>query len=429
MQDQKRVDRTTGPLVSRIKDLNIPEVHREILANGTEYVEVNMGTQNLVQVEVLYKGGRIAEGKKGVSRAASRLLKEGTRSFTSSQLAEGVDFYGANMTSGASLDYAYAKAFTLNKYFGKVLPMLSDILTNPIFPQNELDKYIANSIQKLKVERAKSELVAYRTITECLYGEDHPYGYNSTEQMYQELKQADLFEFFDANFGSDNRIIIVSGRISPDIRERIKHEFGTVYKEAFIPTYAEPNVPVERISKQLKAEDNLQSAIKIGCRLFKRDHPNFADMFILNTILGGYFGSRLMSSLREDKGYTYNIYSSIDMMIHDGYFNISTEVGNEYLEQTLEGIYLEMEKLKTIRIDSFELEMVRNYLSGNFLNMIDGPFKVAGMSKVITLNDLDFDFYRNLMRRIHTISAEDIFEMANTYFKKENMVEIIVGNP
>lgn len=429
MQDQKLVDRTIGPFVNRITDLNIPKVHREILANGTEYVEVNMGTQKLVQVEILYRGGRLAERKKGVSRATSRLLKEGTQSFSSSKLAETVDFYGANMTSGASLDYSYAKVFTLNKYFEKVIPMLSDILTNPTFSQNELDKYIANSIQKLKVERAKSELVAYRTITECLYGVDHPYGYNSTEQMYRDLNRDDLFEFFDSNFGSDNRIIIVSGSISSEIRERIKREFGMNFKESFVPKYEEPGDSVSRLTKRLKAEDNLQSAVKIGCRLFKRNHPNFADMFILNTILGGYFGSRLMSSLREDKGYTYNVYSSIDMMIHDGYFNVSTEVGNEYLEQTLEGIYLEMDKLKSTRVDQEELEMVRNYLSGNFLNMIDGPFKVAGMSKVITLNELDFEFYRNLMRRIHTISADDLYQIANTYFKKENMIEIIVGNP
>ena len=152
-------------------------------------------------------------------------------------------------------------------------------------------------------------------------------------------------------------------------------------------------------------------------------------MFILNTILGGFFGSRLMTSLREEKGYTYNIYSSIDMMIYDGYFNISTEVGNEYLEKTLEGIYHEMELLATKRVSKTELDMVRNYLSGNFLNMIDGPFKVAGMTKVIALNGLTFDFYRNLMQRIHTITPDDLLTIAKKYFVKEKMTEIIVGNP
>jgi len=428
-QDMTRVDRKRGPVINKITKLHIPPVNREILPNGTELIEVNMGTQNLVQLELLYKGGRIPEQKKGVSRATSRLIKEGTKEYSSSQLAESVDFYGANLSTGASLDYSYAKIFTLNKYFNKILPVLKEVIERPTFPELELKKYKANSIQKLQVEKAKSELVAYKTITECLYGADHPYGYNSNEEIYHDLNRDDLIDYYSSNYGSDNRTIILSGKITEDIKDQVREAFGMKYHKTIPISYPEPSFTPTRLIKRIKAEDDLQCAIKIGCKLFKRNHPDFADMFILNTILGGYFGSRLMSSLREDKGYTYNVYSSVDMMIYDGYFNVSTEVGNEYLEQTLEGIYYEMELLATKKVGSEELNMVRNYLSGNFLNMIDGPFKVAGMSKVIALNDLDFDFYRNLMNRIHTVTAEDLLSLAKKYFVRENMVEIIVGNP
>ena len=428
-QDITRVDRKRGPAISKITKLNIPPVSRELLSNGTELIEVNMGTQNLVQLEVLYRGGRISETKKGTARATARLIKEGTKTYSSSAIAEEVDFYGANISSGASLDYSYIKVFTLNKYFDKVLPILRDILNSPTFPESELEKFKANSIQKLRVEKTKSELTAYKIITECLYGEDHPYGYNSTEESYLQLRRQDLLNYYMPCYGTDNRIVILSGRITDDIRHAVRDMFGESPKHHVPIIYQEPQSLTRGISKKIKAEDDIQSAIKIGCRLFKRDHKDFADMFVLNTILGGYFGSRLMSSLREDKGYTYNIYSSVDMMIYDGYFNVSTEVGNEYLNQTLEGIYHEIEKLATKKVGSEELEMVRNYLSGNFLNMIDGPFKVAGMAKVVALNGLGFDFYSNLMHRIHTITPDDIFRVAKKYFVKENMVEIIVGNP
>ncbi len=424
-----RVDRKRGPAINKITKLDIPPVHREILPNGTELIEVNMGTQNLVQLEVLYKGGRIPENKKGIARATARLIKEGTKNYSSSQLAEGVDFFGANITSGASLDYSYVKIFSLNKYFYKILPMLTEVLDRPTFPVEELEKYKANSIQKLQVEKAKSELVAYKTITECLFGTDHPYGYNSTEEIYTNLEREYLTEYYNSCIGTDNRIVILSGKITEGIRNEVKNIFGEKSRQALHFDYPEPTVTPGRISKIIKAEDNIQSAIKIGCRLFKRDHVDFADVFILNTILGGYFGSRLMSSLRENKGYTYNIYSGIDMMIHDGYFNISTEIGNEYLKKTLEAIYYEMELLTSKKVEKDELDMVRNYLSGNFLNMVDGPFKVASMAKVIALNGLDFDFYSNLMRRIHTITPDELLNLAKKYFVKENMVEIIVGNP
>ena len=424
-----RVDRKKGPAINKITKLQIPPVNREILSNGTELIEVNMGTQNLVQMEVLYKGGRICEQKKGVSRATAQLIKEGTEHFSSSELAEAVDFYGANISTGASLDYSYAKIFTLSKYFDKILPMLSEVLDRPTFPLQELEKYKANSIQKLQVEKAKSELVAYKEITECLYGKDHVYGYNSTDETYNNITREDLLNYYQNCYGTDNRIIILSGKITEEIRNEVKETFGRESITIKPSVYKQPTIEPDIICKRIKAEDNLQSAIKIGCRLFKRDHPDFADMFILNTILGGYFGSRLMSSLREDKGYTYNVYSSVDMMINDGYFNVSTEVGNEYLEKTLEGIYHEMELLASKKVGRDELDMVRNYLSGNFLNMIDGPFKVAGMSKVIALNGLDFGFYQNLMNRIHTITSEELLNLAKKYFVKQNMIEIIVGNP
>ena len=428
-QSIKRMDRSKGPEINKITQLNIPPVRREILPNGTEYIEVNMGTQNLVQLEVLYKGGRINESKFGVSRAAARLMKDGTSNYSSSQLAEEVDFYGANISSGANLDYSYAKIFTLNKHFDKILPILAEVLESPSFNEKELEKYKANSIQKLQLEKAKSELVAYKSITECLYGKEHPYGYNSSEAIFKNLQRDDLIEYHKSCFGTDNRKIIISGKITEDIRKAIKNTFGQKTIASLQFDYSDPLHGAKGISRQIKAEDNFQSAIKIGCRLFKRDHPDFADVFILNTIFGGYFGSRLMSSLREDKGYTYNVYSSVDMMIHDGYFNVSTEVGNEYLEESLKGIYQEMETLTRKKVGQEELEMVKNYLSGNFLNMIDGPFKVAGMAKVIALNGLDFSFYKNLMSRIHSITSEDLLKVAQRYFVKENMVEIIVGNP
>ncbi|MFT6336847.1 MAG: putative Zn-dependent peptidase [Halioglobus sp.] len=423
------VDRKNGPEIKKITELRIPPIRKETLSNGIELFEVNMGTQNLVQLEVLFRGGRINEAQKGVSRAVARLLKEGTQSYTGSQLAEEVDFYGANISSGASLDYSYVKIFTLNKYFHKMLPILEEVVYKPSFTEEELQKYAKNSIQKLKIEMVKSELVAYKAITEKLYGPDHIYGYNSTDDVYNNITRENLLEYYDTAYGTDNCIVIMSGKITDDIRESVKALFGKQTKKMVKLDFDLPASLIERRSERIKAEDNLQSAVKIGCRLFKRDHEDFQDMFVLNTVLGGYFGSRLMSSLREEKGYTYNIYSSIDMMIYDGYFNVSTEVGNEYLEATLEGIYSEMERLKNDKIGREELDMVKNYLSGNFLNMVDGPFKVAGIAKVGALNNLDFGFYKKLMSRIHSVSADDLQVMAQKYFKRENMIEIIVGNP
>ncbi|MEE9439871.1 MAG: pitrilysin family protein [Saprospiraceae bacterium] len=422
-----KVDRSRGPEIKKITKLNLPEIKKTTLTNGVKLIEINIGTQELVQVEVLYTGGRLNEQKKGFARATARLSKEGTVTYTSSEIAEKIDFYGANISSGASLDYSFVKLFVLSKFLYKVLPIFSEIIYSPIFPKEELQKYKTNSLQRLIVEQSKSEIMAYKTLTEKLYGQDHPYGYNSSKEIYDSINTEDLINYHKNAFTPDKCTIIISGSISEDIRQLVIDTFGQKLKGGKPLEYKKPIKTIHNEKIFISTGTKLQSSIKIGRRLFDRSHPDFIDLFITNTILGGYFGSRLMTTLREQKGYTYNIYSSIDMMIYGGYFNISTEVGNEHIEDTIEGIYHEMEILKNELVSNEELEMVKNYLSGNFLNMIDGPFKVAGMAKVVALNNLSFDFYKRIMDRIQTITPIQIRLIAQKYFDKEKMIEVIAG--
>ena len=172
--------------------------------------------------------------------------------------------------------------------------------------------------------------------------------------------------------------------------------------------------------------DSVQTAIKVGCKLFNRNHPDFNGLYILNTILGGYFGSRLMANIREDKGYTYNIFSSVDAMFHDGYFYVGTEVGNEFTEKTLAEIYREMNLLKENLIEEEELNMVKNYLLGNMLTMLDGPFNVSEVVKTYVVENLPVTDFNKLTQTIKNITAEELRELAKKYFKPENMWEVIV---
>ena len=170
-----------------------------------------------------------------------------------------------------------------------------------------------------------------------------------------------------------------------------------------------------------------QSSIRIGRKLFSRHHPDYKGLFVLNTILGGYFGSRLMANLREEKGYTYNIHSSLDAMRYDGYFYIGTEVGTQHTSATLEQIYLEMQKLQDTPISTDELEMVRNYLMGNFLTMLDGPFNVSEVAKTLVSDHIPLSFFESLVRTVQEIQAEELQLLAQKYLNKEEMWEVIVG--
>jgi len=173
--------------------------------------------------------------------------------------------------------------------------------------------------------------------------------------------------------------------------------------------------------------ESLQASIRIGNRLFNRQHPDSHGLSVLNTLLGGYFGSRLMANIREDKGYTYNISSVVDFMQFDGCFYISTEVGNEFAQLALQEIYREMELLQTELVDEEELLMVQNYLMGNFLAALDGPFNVSEVVKIIVSEELPLSFFREGVQNVRDITAEEIQRLAQIYLQRDNMWEVIVG--
>jgi predicted Zn-dependent peptidase len=161
--------------------------------------------------------------------------------------------------------------------------------------------------------------------------------------------------------------------------------------------------------------------------MFNKHHPDFNGLYVLSTILGGYFGSRLMANIREDKGYTYNIYATLDAMLFDGYFCIGTEVGNELVEPTIKEIHHEMKLLREELVSTEELEMLRNYLMGNFLAMLDGPFNISELLRTMLIEDLPFSSFEQMIETVNTIQPEQLRDLACKYLNPDNMWEVVVG--
>jgi len=421
------LDRKKAPPIRDISQLKLAKPTIHTLDNGIRVYEINMGTQEVLKVELVFNAGRPYEDKKQIARTTARLLREGTKHHNSSQLAEQFEFYGSTLTFPINLDHTNVVLYCLKKYFDQQLPLLAEILTEPIFPQSEIDSLLQNSKQRLQLDLAKNDVVAYRKFTAFVFGEDHPYGYNSSPEIFDSITRKDLIHHHAQNFHGGNCKIFVSGKTDASTITVLNKYLGQIP----VKPAREPNAlvltdtPVEKI--KITSKDTIQSAIKIGCRLFNRKHEDFYGMFILNTVFGGYFGSRLMTNIREDKGYTYNIFSALDPMIFDGYFYIGTEVGNEFLSDTLKEIYLEMDRLTTELIQPEELQMVRNYLLGNILTNVDGPFNNADIIKTLVMDQRDENQFEILVDTVKNISATSLRTLAQKYLKKEAMWEVVVG--
>ena len=421
------LDRKTPPPIHEVTSLTLPYPSVSHLDNGIPVYETRSGTQEIMKIEVVFLSGRPHEHKRLVSRSTARMLREGTKSYNAAELAEQVDFYAGTLQTPVNLDTGGIVLYCMTKHFPKLAPILAEILLEPTFPEKELTTYTENNIQSLLVELSKNDVLAYRKITEIIFGENHPYGYNSTPDDYKALTRTDLIKHHQEHFTSDNCLIFLSGKTDDSILKLLNQYLGqskTVGVEKHLPLSISTQKPQKM---KVKNADTLQTAIRIGRQFGNRNNPDFNSFFVLNTIFGGYFSSRLMTNIREKKGYTYNIYSALDLMHHDGYFYISSEVGNRFVKKALTEIYLEMEKMQNEPVSAEELKMVQNYLLGNMLNMVDGPFAVSDVVKSFITEGVELSHFQQFVEKVRSITPQEIQALAQKYFNREDMFEVIVG--
>lgn len=420
-------DRKKTPVIREVTNLVVPQPELYHLSNGVPVYDTNMGTQEVVKLELVFYAGRPFEKKKIVSRATPALLREGAGSYSSASIAEIFDTYGGTLSIPVGMDTAGIQVHSLTRHIEKLLPVVAAMLSAPTFPQRELDSFIERNRKRLQEELAKNDVLAYRHFTELLFGSEHPYGYNSFPETYSLLNREDLKQHFEENFTAGNCLIFVSGKTGAPVRELLERYLGA----AMLPGERQHAAPAPAGSTPVQVKiphpDAVQTAVRIGLPLFNRAHEDYNGMYVLNTILGGYFGSRLMENIREEKGYTYNIYSSHDTMLYDGYFYVGTEVGSEFAAPTLREIYAEMQRLQQELVGAEEMEMVRNYLLGSLLTNLDGAFNISEVVKTFTIEGLPLQVFEDLVDTIKTITPEALRLLAQKYFNREKMWEVVVG--
>ena len=420
-------DRTKAPKVREIESLQLPAVHHYELDNGIPVYAVDLGTQDVVKLEVVFRAGRPYEQKRLAARATARQIREGSKRYSAADVAEALDFYGCTLSIPFQLDHSIFSLYSLSKHFAPGLQLLTDLLRQPTFPEKELDAFQLRNQRRLAVDLSKNDVIAYRQVTEEIFGESHPYGYNSQPSTYGALRREDLIAHHQRLYNRQNCCVFLSGRVTKTVMQQVNEAFSRAIPNG-PPAYAQVSAPPpQRKTLRIDRPDTLQSALRISRPLFNRQHPDYQGLYVLNTILGGYFGSRLMANIREDKGYTYNIYSSVDTMQYGGQFMIGTEVGQDVVEDSLAQIYLEMERLQQEPVGEAELRMVRNYLLGSFLTLLDGPFNVADVVRTQVLEGLPSNYLEQLAKTVRHISPEELQRLAQKYFNKTEMVEVAVG--
>ena len=428
----EKLIRTEAPPIKDPVEFNIvlPACEVNTLSNGVQVYMLNMGTEDTMMIDWVFYAGNCFEKKKTVAAATNHLLKNGTSRLSAFELNEHFEFYGSYLSRHCYNETSEFVLHCLNKHVDELIPVVAEIISDSVFPEKELGIYVQNSKQKLQVNLQKCEFVASRIIDANLYGEHHPYGVYSKIEDYEALERKDLVDFYNTYYKNGHCVIFVAGKLPSNILEMLEKAFGNLPLKNH--KGADKNIVYSlqpaADKKQLLINDaqGVQAAIRIARHFPNRHHPDFQKVMVLNNIYGGFFGSRLMGNIREDKGYTYGIYSYLMNHIHDGGWMISTEAGRDVSTATINEVYAEMKELREEIIDEEELRMTRNFMIGSILGELDGPFQVLSRWKNLVLNNLDENYFYSAINTIKTISAEELQHLAKKYLVPDEFYELVV---
>lgn len=419
-------DRTLAPAASNDFQFIFLAPEKITLANGIQLWLVNGAKQDLLRVEWIWPAGNSYEPMNMVASAANDLLGEGTASHTAEQMNEALDYYGAYLSRETGRDHATLALFTLNKHLPEVLPLVMEVITASAYPDHELDIYLKNRKARYLDGLKKVEYVCRNRFASLLFGK-HPYGRPLEITDFDRVTSDRVKAFYQSHYSGTAPLVFVAGKIEEAEKqllvkalEQLPPAHTTLQSDA-LPAY-QPG------RRKVHMEDAIQTAIRIGKPLITLEHPDYPVLSVMNTILGGYFGSRLMKNIREEKGFTYGIGSALSSFEKSGMFVIATEVGKEVTAQALEEIYKEMQILRQEPVTEEELTTVKNYLLGNFLKSLDGPFAQTDKIKTIVVRNLADDYYRTYIERMKATTAADIQRVAQTYLNPDSLSELVVGH-
>jgi len=418
------LNRSQAPILNEIEKINFVYPIVRKLNQDTELVWMKEVSDETVRIELHFNAGTIHSENK-VASFTNGLLLAGTSIKNSIQINEEINELGVFTDFETNQESAVVAIYCLRENTSAAIQLLCEAIRDSQFPESEIQDLIRERKQQYLISSEKVSFLARREFQKQMYSNSERYSRQLSLEEYDEITKEQIQDFHEKHYLKGLRKIVVVGNLTEDqitlLIEETKdwqNETETNYEGNFINQYGQFHI---------EKEDALQTAIRIGLPLFNKSNPEFIDFQILQTILGDYFGSRLMSNIREDKGYTYGIGSAILESFLSGSFIIATEVGSEVVKPTLDEIKKEIERLSNELIPEEELNLVRNYLLGQLLKSADGPNSLMDLYLGVSMHGLNLDYYNDVIKRINTISSNELKELANKYLNWSKLTIITAG--
>lgn len=424
-------DRSKEPSISLLKDITFSPIIPIVMPNGIEVYCNNQCDKDVTRLDFMFLSGKWDQTAPLSAIFSNTLLKEGTSGYSSAEIAEKLDYYGAWIQPSVTQHNSYLTVYSLNKHFAEVIPVVEEMLKSPSFPEKEFEIHKNRQREQYMVEMNKVQILALHASLEQLYGAEHPYGTHATLETFDQVILEQIKDYYRRAYKSSNCKILITGKVTPEILKQVEERFGArawqqsdlefPVKETFAKPSSDKTIFIEK-------NDTQQCAIRIASPTINRDNPDYNGFRVLNTIFGGYFGSRLMENIREEKGYTYGIGSSTSANKYGAHFVISTQTANIYREAVVKEIFSEMHRLRNEKVGAEELMTVKSYLMGEMARMFDGPFAQADAQISLIANNLPDDYYKKQIDTISSVTADELQLLANKYLNEEQFYIAIAGS-
>lgn len=427
------LDRTVAPPIQPLARVPLPAAAVFSLPSGARLHVLANAAQPVVRLQAVFRAGKLAEPRPGLAILTARMLLEGTTTRTARQIADEVAFYGASLECDAGFDRATLTLYCLTRHLAALFPLVMDVLTHPAFPATELALLKTRTIQNVRVERQKTSFLASERFNERLFGAETPYGRPFDSDAYQALTAEEAAAFHHVAYSFDSAEVFLCGDVAAH-QEAVAAAFsvgpaaaGQPLAAPTGPDVAEPADAGSAIAEQVTVAGSLQASIRLGRHWPAPTHPDTHRLKLLVNVLGGYFGSRLMRNIREDKGLTYGIHASVAPREQGTSLVIGTDVKGESADVAVREINLELRRLQEELIPAEELATVQNYLLGKFANELSTVFEQCDKYKNLVFLGLPADYYPEFLRQTETADAETLRELAQHYLAPAAMQTVIAG--
>lgn len=422
------IDRNIAPKIFPLSRPVIMKHKTEILPNGVEVVILNDPTQEVFKMDILFKAGAIFQPQRLIATTAINMLGEGTSIHTSEQISELFDYYGAYIGEHVSMVNSELCLIGLCKYAEPVVNLTAELIIDSIFPEKELGIFLKNRKQQFLIQREKTSYLARKEYMLRMYGDGHPLANQVDAEDYDLLERDLLIDFHKERYVAENCKVYISGNVNEQILSYVRKAFSEIPNSFDINERYTPKPKPFPIGKyHVTKEKSAQTSIRIGKVGVKLTDPDYPEFMLLNTIFGGYFSSRLMTNIREEKGYTYGIQSCNLPVYSSANWFIATDVNKEMCQATIDECFKEMRNLSEKTVSKEEFNRARQYLHGELLRELDGAFAQSDMLRHKRSFGLDLGLYNQMIKRISTCNPDRIQELAARYLRPEECYIVTAG--